>query len=174
MKRLALLRHAKSSWETPGLTDFERPLNKRGRAAAAAIGAEMKRRGLAFDLVLASPARRVVETVAHLEKGYGGALRPHFDERIYHASSQMLLTILQRVEEQAARVLMIGHNPALQSLAVTLARKDGEGLSRRVADHYPTAALALLTLDATRWSKVVPESGVIEAYLKPRELSGAP
>lgn len=174
MKSLALLRHAKSSWETPGVTDFERPLKRRGREAAAAIGMEMRRCGLAFDTVIASPARRVVETIAHLEEGYGEPLRPRFDERIYHGSSRLLLAILQGVEEPALRVLVVGHSRGLPGLANLLARKDGEGLYRRVADHYPTAALTLLTLDAERWCDVGPEGGVIEAYLKPRELPGAP
>ena len=173
MKTLALLRHAKSSWDHPDLRDFDRPLNRRGREAAAAMGAEIKRRGLAFDAVLASPARRVVETVERLEEGYGRTLQPRFDERIYQASSHLLLSILQAVDEPVERVLMIGHNPGLQGLATLIARKDGQGLYRRIADHFPTAALALFTLDAERWADLKPGGGMVEAFLKPRELSGA-
>ncbi len=124
MKRLALLRHAKSSWDDPALADFDRPLNARGVGAAAAIGAEMGRRGLAFDLVLASPARRVVETLEHLEAACGEALEPRFEQRIYQATAASLLDVLRAVDESARRLLLVGHNPGLQELAAMLASPD--------------------------------------------------
>ena len=92
MKVLTLLRHAKSSWDHPAVRDFDRPLNKRGRKAARTIGHELQAQGLAFDAVLASPAKRVVETVAELAGGYGQALNPEFDDRIYMASAASLLS----------------------------------------------------------------------------------
>src|SRR5438270_11440826 len=85
VKTLALLRHAKSSWDDPNLDDFDRPLAPRGMEAAKRVGNELKRRKLAFDLVLASPARRVTETIAEVEKGYGETLNARFDPRLYGA-----------------------------------------------------------------------------------------
>jgi phosphohistidine phosphatase len=171
MKTLALLRHGKSSWEKPELRDFDRPLKRRGREAAALIGAEMRRRGLAFDLVLASPARRVVQTIAHLEKGYCAPLEPRFEPDIYESSSRVLLRILRDIDDGEHRLLLVGHNPGLQGLALSLAAPD-DPLCRRVADHFPTAALVLMELPAKRWSEIEPGSGRIVDYLKPRELKG--
>ncbi len=71
MKTLALLRHGKSSWDDVSLRDFDRPLSKRGRTASELIGAEMKHRGLVFELVLASPAERVRQTITYVTRGYG-------------------------------------------------------------------------------------------------------
>ena len=172
MKSLALLRHAKSSWDDGKLHDFERPLSERGVEAALLIGSELRRRSLGFDLVLASPAKRVVETIRVVEQGYGAPIDAHFDERIYMASSRALLAILQAVEEPAGRVLLVGHNPAMQGLASVLAAKDPNGLYRRVADDYPTAALAMFEADIDDWRELGPGGATITAFVKPRELAG--
>ena len=74
MKTLFLLRHAKSDWAGPALSDFERPLNARGRKAARAMGREFRRLGLAAERILASPAARVVETLERVAEGYGGRM----------------------------------------------------------------------------------------------------
>lgn len=169
MKSLALLRHAKSSWDHPALGDFDRPLNRRGIGAAELIGAEMRRRELAFDLVLASPAKRVVETLEHLERGYGESLRPRFDRRIYEAPAARLLEMVQAVDESVERVLLVGHNPGLGELAVLLA-ESGEPLRDSIARGYPTAALAKLVLPVESWAEVRPGAARIAEFVKPREL----
>ena len=94
MNMLALLRHGKSDWDDASLRDSDRPLSKGGQMASELMGAEMKRRGLVFDQVLASPAQRVRETLCHVARGYGQALRPRFVPEIYEASSAVLFTIL--------------------------------------------------------------------------------
>lgn len=169
MKSLALLRHAKSSWDHPALGDFYRPLNRRGIGAAELIGAEMRRRGLAFDLVLASPATRVVETLEHLERSYGESLRPRFDRRIYAAPAAMLLELVQAVDESGQWVLLVGHNPGLHELAVLLA-EPGEALRESIARAYPTAALAMLQLPVESWADVRPGTAQVADFVKPREL----
>jgi phosphohistidine phosphatase len=171
MKTLALLRHAKSSWDDPALADFDRPLNRRGVKAAAVIGAEMGRRGLAFDLVLASPACRVVETLEQVERGLGESLEPRFDQRVYGAAVASLLDIVRGVDESVGRLLLVGHNPGLHELAVTLAAP-GEPLRESLARGYPTAALALLELPVEKWEEVGPGTAQIADFLRPRELSG--
>ena len=98
MKRLTLLRHAKSETDSPTGSDFDRSLNLRGRADARRMGQEIRNLELRFDLVLASPARRVAETVA----GVGG-LSPQFDGRIYNASTGQLLEIVQSVDDALER-----------------------------------------------------------------------
>ncbi len=171
MKSLSLLRHGKSSWDDESLGDFDRPLSKRGRTASELIGLEMKRRGLVFDLVLASPAERVRQTITHVTRGYGQALRPRFVAEIYPASCEMLCAILRSVGSGVRRVLMVGHNPALQQLACLLANRcDGQPL-HNVEAAFPTAALALLQMPDIGWDRL--EAGVAQliAFCEPRRLA---
>ena len=143
MKILTLLRHAKSGWNDPVMRDFDRPLNAKGARAAALIGAQMRALGLGFDHVVASPAARVMETVEHLAHGYGRAIEPEWDRRLYLASTAMLLDLIHTLPPEADRVLMIGHNPGLEELVLLLtADEPHAALRREVAVKYPTASLA--------------------------------
>src|SRR5206468_9601897 len=90
MKILTLLRHAKSGWDDPVKRDFDRPLNPRGRRAARTVGREMRNLGLAYDRVVASPARRVVETIEEVAHAFG-PLEPDYDERVYLAPTATLV-----------------------------------------------------------------------------------
>jgi len=119
MKSLTLLRHAKSERDSPDGTDFARPLNDRGRADSKRIGEEMRRLGLAFELVLVSPAQRAVETAERV-----GGLSPQFDRRIYEASTNQLFDIIRGVDNRISRLMLVGHNPGFERVAVRLS--DGE------------------------------------------------
>src|SRR3546814_15030544 len=89
MKRLILFRHAKSDWDDPVARDFDRPLNGRGEKAALVMGEFARAKGIRFDMVVASPAVRVVETLNVFFTGYGEVVDPHWDRRIYLASTQI-------------------------------------------------------------------------------------
>jgi len=169
MKSLTLLRHAKSGWDDPDLRDFDRPLNPRGRRAARRVGSEMKSRGLAFDLVLASPARRVVETIEEFAAGYG-ALDPNYDERLYLAAPTTLLDVVRHAPDTAGRLLLVGHNPGFEQLALRLARRDGEALRRAVGIKYPTATVAEIELPAAHWREAREGTGRIVRFIRPRDL----
>ncbi|MEA3040680.1 MAG: phosphohistidine phosphatase [Sphingomonadales bacterium] len=168
MKILTLLRHAKSTWDDPVARDFDRPLNRRGRKAAHAIGAEMRRLGLAFDAVIASPAIRVEETLAEVEAAYGRALGAAFDQRIYLATTETLLERVRCTDEAADRLLLVGHNPGLESLAMELTR--GSSLREEVATKYPTATLAEIELPAASWRDVAAGTGRLARFIRPRDL----
>ena len=167
MKTLTLLRHAKSTWDDPVATDFDRPLNKRGRRAARTIGREMKVRGLRFDRVLASPALRVVETLDDVEDGYGAALDPEYDRRIYLASPAALIDVIHEMDA-AARLLLVGHNPGLEQLALLLT--DGGDLRDEVAIKYPTATIAEISLPVQHWRDVKKGLGTLVRFIRPRDL----
>lgn len=171
MKTLGLLRHGKSSWDDPELRDFDRPLKRRGREASIQVGEELRRRKLRFDRVLTSPAARVVETIDFLEKGFGEPLKPKFRDDLYAASSQGLLSIVKATADSVNRLLLVGHNPGLQDLACVLASAE-DPLAAGVAQHYPTAAFALIELPVASWAQVEPNSGRIADFLRPRELGG--
>lgn len=170
MTILTVLRHAKSSWDETGIDDFDRPLTDRGRKAARRVGHELKHRKIRFDQVIASPAVRVRETLKEFASGYGKDLEMRFDERIYAASVETLLNLVRAIPEGAHAPLLVGHNPGLQELLVTLTRDDESGLRRRVSAKFPTAAVAVVTLPAPRWDEVSTDSGEIRELIIPREL----
>jgi phosphohistidine phosphatase len=169
MKTLTLLRHAKSGWDVPNARDFDRTLNARGRKAARAIGREMKRLGLGFDLVLASPAARVTETLTELAQGYGGAVETRFDETIYLAPVDTLLGLVRAADDAGGRLLLVGHNPGMEQLALLLS--DGGALRDEIAAKYPTGALAEIGFDVEHWRDVAAGEGRLARFIRPRELA---
>ena len=170
MKRLAILRHAKSSWADAGMYDFDRPLNDRGRKAARRIGEELKARKLKFDLVLASAAVRVRETLAAAGERYEFGPDVRFDDELYGASEEMLLKVIRALPEKMQSVLIVGHNPGLELIAARLAGDDGRGLRDRVEYKFPTAALAVIELKTECWEQVIPGGGEIVELILPGEL----
>jgi phosphohistidine phosphatase len=171
MKRLTILRHAKSSWYEPNRDDFDRPLNERGRKAARRIGRELNRRKMDFDFALASAAARVRETLDGVAETFGEFRFPvRFDRNVYLASAATLLDLIHDLPGDAQRALLVGHNPGLQRLIVELTVDDRDGLRQRVADKYPTAALAVVELPAEQWRDVSPGSGKLLDLILPKEL----
>ena len=160
MKRLAILRHAKSSSDDQQFADFDRPLNERGWKAARRVGRELKKRGIDFDLVLASPAVRVRETL----QGGGMEAEIRFEPYMYLASEQQLFEFVRYLPETVHAPLLVGHNPGLQQLVVALTRDD------RVERKLPTAAFVRIELAADKWSDVEPGSGTIADLIFPKEL----
>ncbi|HEY0130874.1 MAG TPA: histidine phosphatase family protein [Allosphingosinicella sp.] len=169
MKTLTLLRHAKSGWDDPVSRDFDRPLNPRGRRAARTVAREMKAQGLAFDLVLASPARRVIETLEEVAAGYG-AIQPRYDQRLYLASTATLIEIVRATPDEVERLLLVGHNPGLEELALCLSRGDEAGLRGEVEVKYPTATVAEIGLPVERWAEVRERTGSLVRFIRPRDL----
>ena len=169
MKRLAILRHAKSSWDEPGLDDFNRPLNERGREAARRLGRELKLRRLRFDLVLSSSSARTRETIDGMQDHYDFAAPIRFEQQLYLASEPRLLWTVRSLDEQVNAPLIVGHNPGLERLIASLAREDHKGLRHRIAGKLPTGALVIIEL-RERWSEVEPGSGEIVELILPKEL----
>ena len=139
--RLHLLRHAKSSWKERGISDRERPLNGRGRDACELIAALLPRAGVRPDAVLVSPARRTVETYELIKGGLRGDFEHWTEKRIYGAGADDLLELLRELPEAVGEALLIGHNPAVESLALTLAGDAGTG-AEQMRRKYPTGAMA--------------------------------
>jgi phosphohistidine phosphatase len=162
MKTLLLLRHAKSSWKEPGLSDFERPLNGRGLKAAPVIGRFLRRKNLQPDLILSSPAKRASQTARLVIESMKLQVEPRFDEHIYEASVHDLLMVISEVEDSANTVLLVGHNPGLEALLEFLT-----GEARLLL----TAALAHISLDLDKWSEARSRSGCLDWLVKPKELA---
>lgn len=171
MKTLTLLRHAKSGWDDTVARDFDRPLNAKGKRAAEIVGRHWRRERLAFDHAVASPALRVVETLAALEAGYGQAVAPAWDRRLYLASAAALLDTARTLPEDAASALLVGHNPGLEDLVLWLVPDHaGSPLRDDVEAKFPTASTAVLTWDVAQWSEVAPGSATLAKFVRPRDL----
>jgi phosphohistidine phosphatase len=170
MKRLALLRHAKSDWGDADVDDHNRPLNERGWKAARCIGKELKHRNLRFDLVLASTAARVRETIDGLQEKFDFDCEVRFEPDLYLASEDTLLSAIRALPDSVDAPLLVGHNPGLERLVVELSHDDSHGLRHRVAHKFPTGALALIELPVDRWSEVAPGSGEIAELILPKDL----
>ena len=161
MKKLLLLRHAKSSWEDASLPDFERPLNERGLRAAPLVGKFMREKRLQPDLIICSPAKRTRETIALVLKAAKQEPLLRYDERIYEASAGALLEIISQIEDDKTEVLLVGHNPGFENLVESLT---GETV------RMPTAALARIAFSSERWSEAAMKGGRLELFVKAKEL----
>jgi phosphohistidine phosphatase len=169
MKTLTLLRHAKSGWDDPVARDFDRPLNAKGKRAAAMVGRHMRTLELAFDHAIASPAVRVVETLAQIESGYGRTIAPAMDRRVYLASAVTLLDVVHGFPAEAARALLIGHNPGLEDLVLMLVADGADPLRDAVEDKYPTASIAQLQFEGD-WSDLATGTARLTRFVRPRDL----
>ncbi|MFC0408852.1 SixA phosphatase family protein [Roseomonas elaeocarpi] len=170
MKQLLLLRHAKSSWDDPALSDHARGLNPRGRRAAAAMGQAMAAAGLRPAMVLVSSARRTLQTLDLLR--LDGAKVEVLDT-LYLASPDALLDAVAMVPEEVASLMVVAHNPGLHELAVRLAGKAAlaasEGPALRLNEGYPTGTLTEFSL-ATSWDAAGPGGASMRRFLAPRDL----
>lgn len=171
MRRLLLLRHAKSDWPQ-GLRDQDRPLSRRGRLAAPQMAAHMEQQGLVPDHALVSTARRTRETWDLVKAGWETEPPVKFDERVYEAPAARLLEVLRTAPADAGNLLLVGHNPGIQELARLLAEGAASAPLRRLSQKFPTAALAVLEFSVSAWTELAPQSGRLIAFVTPSDLGG--
>jgi phosphohistidine phosphatase len=166
MRFVYLLRHAKSSWKS-GAPDHERPLARRGRRAAKAIRRHLLEQRIEPELVLCSTARRARETLERIEPALGTpAVR--IERELYGAGSDALLDRLRSVPDEVGSVMLIGHNPGLQLLALELAQPAGE--LHELDVKYPTAALVTLAFPGAAWRLLEPGAAELVGVVRPRDL----
>jgi phosphohistidine phosphatase len=167
MKRLYLLRHAKSSWDEPALPDHDRSLAPRGLRAAKVMAEHLRREGIAPELVLCSSSRRTRETLGRIAPALGEA-EVEIEPKLYAASAADLLQVLHDVRDEIGSVMLIGHNPGIQDLALSLASGGSE--TERVRRKFPTAALATLIVRCS-WRELTAGSAELVSFAKPKVLS---
>ncbi|WP_045836488.1 histidine phosphatase family protein [Hyphomicrobium sp. 99] len=168
MLSLALLRHAKSSWDAKGIDDFDRALNERGRTAAPIMGAVLKELNFAPEHILCSPAKRTRETL-ELIKPFVKEADVTFDDQLYLTSQDTLFARLKDIPVGVKRVLMVGHNPGMHGLALMLAGTGDAKSISRLEDKFPTAALATFSFPQRTWRDLTPATGHLEAFVTPRD-----
>ncbi|HKJ84321.1 MAG TPA: histidine phosphatase family protein [Mariprofundaceae bacterium] len=148
MKRLLLVRHAKSSWKDAGLDDFDRPLNKRGGHDAPMMGARLTKRHIHPDMIVSSPAKRAVQTAEALASSLKvPTQRLIYDRSVYEASTTTLLKVIENLDDEQSCVMLVGHNPAMTLLA--------NALAGHVIDNLPTCGIVDLSINIERWCEVM-------------------
>ena len=166
-KRLFLLRHAKSSWDDPKLADHERPLAPRGRRAATVMATHLRQERVAPALVLCSSARRAQETLARLAPALRDDAQVLIEAELYPATASDLLERLRRLPETSGSAMLVGHNPAVQELALRLV---GGGSGRAALEgKYPTAGLAALSFEGS-WSELREGAAELISFVTPKAL----
>ena len=172
MLTLSLLRHAKSSWKNPMLPDHDRPLATRGETDAPLMGKAMAERGIDPDLVLCSAARRTRDTLALVLPELKIEPKVVYEDALYHATPAEMHDMLRAVQPGASRVMLVGHNPEIQSFALDLVGSGPKHFRDRLRERYPTAGLAVINFTSGLWSSVTVNSGTLTLFLSPRELKG--
>ena len=175
-RQLFVLRHAKSSWDDPGLVDHERPLAPRGKRAVEVLNKHLRSTGVAPEQVLCSSARRTRETVAGADPT--GELL--IERALYSAGVDELITRLRQVPAEIRSVMLVGHNPGAQMLVLRLIGANGNGRAfapsptdgdiSELQRKFPTGALATLDFDCD-WDALGPGCARLSAFVVPRHLS---
>ena len=166
MKRLILTRHAKSNWDDPLMPDHERPLNERGKAAAADLGQWLATRGYVPDEVFCSDALRTRKTWSGLAPALPGTPILELKPALYHAGPDVMLAVLRHAKGDT--VMMIGHNPGIAEFA---ARITAQAPLNTEFGRYPTGATTVVDFAVTDWADVAWGSGSTLDFIVPRELA---
>lgn len=167
-KLLYVLRHAKSSWDDPALADHDRPLAPRGRRDAERLAGFLRREEIAPALVLCSSSLRTRQTLAAILPSLDGDVQLSIEHDLYGADAERLLERLRAVPETVPSVLLIGHNPGLLELALSLARPGSE--LGRLREGLPTAALVTLAITPVAWQQVAPGEAELLGWVVARDL----
>jgi phosphohistidine phosphatase len=167
VRHLLLLRHAKSSWDEPGLADHDRPLSKRGRRAAVAVRDHIDELGSIPELVLCSSARRTVETLDAIQPALPASTAVEIDRDLYAADADELLARVRRLPPTVRSTMLIAHNPGIEDLAALLVGGGDRAARAAMGAKFPTAALAHLAIDRS-WSAIGPGTATLERFWTPR------
>lgn len=163
MKRIILVRHAKSSWKESGLRDFDRPLNSRGKKNAPMMGNRLLDAEVVPHVIVSSPAKRAITTARLIAKEIGFnkldiVLRPE----IYEADVKTLLAVIHSFEAVWEDVMLVGHNPGLTDLT--------EVLTGKIFDNLVTCAVCALDFTTNNWSEIGTLTGDIYYYDYPKSI----
>lgn len=171
MKTVTLFRHAKSAGkDNPNLDDFDRPLAGRGLKAAPKMGAAIRDRKIEPDLVLCSPSVRTRQTLSLASpEAWDKEPEVRYEEALYEASAQTMFKTVRELKNGVSHVMIVGHNPGLQELAVALT-PPGSGAREEFKEKLPVAAVLSLDFDVDKWAKLQPATGQLRLYLTPDML----
>lgn len=170
MRTLIIFRHAKSSWADASLEDFDRPLAPRGEKAAPLMGAYLAQHGLLPDLIFCSASQRTRQTLALASTAWSAQPETIFDDDLYHATVPALMKAIKAAPDEKRHLMVIGHNPGLQSLLLELIGSGSPEGRSGIAHKFPSGAVAVLTFDVDRWAGIQPGSGHLNMFMTPHQL----
>lgn len=165
------MRHAKSAWNDPNLADIDRPLGTRGRKAAPQMAVWLKVQGYQPDAVLCSSAQRARETLDLLKPVLPKSGRIQFLRELYMAMPREMLEHVTKTPEDSSCLLLLGHNPGIGDMASWLAGAGDSKMVAKMRSKFPTAAVAVLRFNASRWSEVGGETAELIDFARPRDQS---
>lgn len=171
MRRLILLRHAKSDRGNPSLPDLARPLNHRGQEAASRIGAYMAKHDLVPDLVLCSVAERTRQTWDLVAKGFAKPAPATFDKRLYNADTDKIVAVVQETPAEVHTVMVVGHNPGMQDAATSLLAAGDVDQRANLLQKFPTGGLVVIDFAVDDWTAIHARSGRLDRFVTPRRLA---
>lgn len=172
MKRIYLLRHAKSSRDDPTIEDFDRPLAPRGARDCRTMGRVLAEAGIAPELILCSAARRTRDTLDGVFPTPPEGSEVKIEKRLYLADGEHLLRRLERLDDNIETVLVIGHNPGLQELGLRLGGAGKTALFARLKAKFPTCALAEIEFAGRRWADLSAGRTRLTSLTSPKEANG--
>lgn len=164
MKKVILMRHAKSSWKKRGLSDHSRPLNKRGNKAALLMGEFINSINLIPDLVVCSTAMRTKKTIQLIDSKINKNIKIVYDERIYYTDEEGVLDIIKKQEDDITSIMIVGHNPTMEFLTEELID------STFNYNKFSTCALAVIDFKAKRWQDINKGEGQLALFKTPKML----
>ena len=164
MKRLFLVRHAKSSWDNPSLDDIDRPLNNRGKKNAPEMGIRLRKQGILPDLLISSPAIRAYTTAKKISEEIGYPKKKiEVDDRLYHGSSNSMISIVQGLKNKINSVMLFGHNPGFTDFANMLC-----GIN---IYNIPTTGIVAIDFSTDDWSAINYNAGELVFFDYPKKMS---
>lgn len=172
MRKLTLLRHAKSSWSDRAKADIDRPLSARGRRGALKIGTYIEKNKIFPDLILCSPSRRTRETLAQIDPFLPDGTEVKIEKSIYSAGTGSgLIAYLKSSAIEEVHVMIIGHNPTMQQMALDLAERTADNGYDLIERKYPTGALTQIKFDIDDW-RDLGGRGKLAHFITPKMLPG--
>jgi phosphohistidine phosphatase len=170
MRRLLLLRHAKSDWPD-GIDDAMRPLAERGRNDAPEMGRAITKAKIVPEFAFISPATRTRQTWELAALEFDKIVAVIEESALYAASEKTILDIIRSAPSSVETLMIVGHNPGLERLARSFAKSGNPDAIRRVEKKYPTCGLAVIELPISSWKEAAPPAGRLEMFLTPKIIS---
>lgn len=161
MKKLFIIRHAKSSWKDLNLSDFDRPLNKRGKSNAPLMASRLKEKGVLPDIILSSPALRAKSTALKIAKKLNYTQKILFDQKLYDSDISALDSILKNLDKKANIVFIFGHNPELNMLAQHYVG---------FYENIPTCGIIEIEFNSKNWKNISRDNATFISFDYPKKL----
>lgn len=162
MKKLIIVRHAKSSWDFPELDDFDRPLNNRGKRNAPEMGKRLDKKGVKIDLIIASPAKRAYTTAKKIADEISFPIKKIVKEPLfYHGSLSNMLSVIQHIDNDNKSLMIFGHNPGLTELSNLLSNSD--------IYNIPTCGITEIDFNVSSWSEIEKYTGELVSFDYPKK-----